>query len=552
MAISDLTDNGNADLVVSNEARGTVSVLLGNGNGTFQAQQTFATGNNPDSVAIGDLSGDGIPDLVVANSHGESVSVLLGNGNGTFQAQQTFPTGIFPHSVAIADLSGDGIPDLVVANGIGNVNVLLGNGNGTFHAQQTFAAGNSPISVAVGDLNGDGKPDLVVANQGGGVSVLLGNGNGTFQAQQTFATGTNPISVAIGDVNGDGNPDLVVPNHNSNNVSVLLGNGNGTFQPQQTFAASAYPGGVVLADLNGDGKLDIANGSEAFYVSVLLNAANGNFTGQVYNVDSLLAPLVQSINRTNPASPATNASTVTFTVTLSQAVPGLVASDFQLVVGGLVGVTLTQLTPLSASVYTVTVSGITGNGTLGLNCFTFTGQAYTINTVAPFVQSINRNVPTGPVTDASTVSYTVTFSEAVTGVGAADFQLALSGTLATTLTQVTPVSGSVYTVTISGITGNGTLGLDLVDNGSIHDLAGNALTQQNAAPAFQAQQTVATGFAPNSFALGDLTGDGKADLVFVSHNSATLNVLLGNGNGTFQTQQGFATGSNPYAVAVAM
>ena len=102
----------------------------------------------------------------------------------------------------------------------------------------------------------------------------------------------------------------------------------------------------------------------------------------------------------------------------------------------------------------------------------------------PYVESINRTSPAGPVTNASSVSYTVTFSEAVTGVDATDFQLALGGTATGTVSQVTPVSGSVYTVTVSGVTGNGTLGLNLVDNGSIHDLAGDPLTQQNAPAAF--------------------------------------------------------------------
>src|SRR5579862_6232975 len=93
--------------------------------------------------------------------------------------------------------------------------------------------------------------------------------------------------------------------------------------------------------------------------------------------------------------------------------------------------------------------------------------------IFPFVQSINRSVPAGPITNAATVAYTVLFSEPVTGVDPTDFKLAATGTVGSTLTQVTPVSGSVYTVTVSGITGNGTLGLNLVDNGSIRDVAGD-------------------------------------------------------------------------------
>ena len=142
---------------------------------------------------------------------------------------------------------------------------------------------------------------------------------------------------------------------------------------------------------------------------------------------------------------------------------------------------MSQITPLSGSVYTVTVSGITGDGTLGLNCVNFSGQVYVIDRIPPYVESINRTSPAGPVTNVASVTYTVTFSEAVTGVDPADFQPALGGTAAGTVSQVTAVDGSIYVVTVSGITGNGTLGLNLVDNGSIADLAGNHLTQQSSA-----------------------------------------------------------------------
>ena len=211
-----------------------MSVLLGNGNGIFQAAQTFAAGKNPRSVALADINGDGKADLVVANENGNTLSVLLGNGNGSFQTQQTFATGNIPVAVAVCDVNGDGILDLIAADLRDNtVSLLLGNGNGTFQAQQTFATGKYPASVAVSDLNGDGKLDLIVTNElNNTVSVLLGNGNGTFQTQQTFATGRFPLSVAMSDVNGDGRPDLVVANLNSRALSVLLNSANGDFTGQ--------------------------------------------------------------------------------------------------------------------------------------------------------------------------------------------------------------------------------------------------------------------------------------------------------------------------------
>ena len=174
----------------------------------------------------------------------------------------------------------------------------------------------------------------------------------------------------------------------------------------------------------------------------------------------------------------------------------------------------------------------------------FVGQTYTIDRTSPLVESIDRGTPFTSLTNGTSVSFTVTFSEAVTGVGPADFQVVQTGTVGTALTQVSPVSASVYTVTISGITGTGTLGLNLIDNGRIQDPAGDLLNPPSAPAAFQTQQTFATGYSP----------------IFGGHRrcqrrrhtrprrgqscSQSVGVLLGNGNGTFQAEQTFATGNS--------
>jgi hypothetical protein len=158
---------------------------------------------------------------------GGSVAVMLGNGDGTFQSAVTYASGgQTPLSVVVADVNGDDKPDLLVVNRCGNngclndslASVLLGNGDGTFQAAVTYdTAGLFPTSLAVGDVNRDGKPDLLVANAcadsncDGSVAVLLGNGDGTFQAGVTYRTGgSEAFSVAVADVNGDANPDLLV------------------------------------------------------------------------------------------------------------------------------------------------------------------------------------------------------------------------------------------------------------------------------------------------------------------------------------------------------
>src|SRR2546426_815427 len=169
--IADLNGDGRLDMAVANLYSSTVSVLLGNGDGTF-GPKTDYTGSS--SVAIGDVSADGWPDLVTTNYSsggfglGNTVSVMLGNGDGTFGPSTNFGTGTGPQKVAIADLNADGRLDLVVANyeqNSGNtVSVLLGNGDGTFGPKTDFPTGTGPYFVAIGDLNADGRPDLAVAN----------------------------------------------------------------------------------------------------------------------------------------------------------------------------------------------------------------------------------------------------------------------------------------------------------------------------------------------------------------------------------------------------
>ncbi|MGQ0571731.1 MAG: FG-GAP repeat domain-containing protein, partial [Armatimonadota bacterium] len=244
----------------------TTTLSAGSGPVIFKpaAGSPFAAGNIPNSVALGDVNGDGRADLAVANSNSNNVSMLLGNGDGSFRAAVNFAAGDFPSSVAIGDVSGDGRPDLAVANiNSGNVSVLLGNGNGSFQPAVNFAADGSPFSVAIGDVNRDGWPDLAVTIFRGNVRVLLGKGDGTFQPAVHVAAGAAGASVAIGDLNRDGRPDLALAHFaftsfGSDGVSVLLGNGDGSFQSAVSFAVGDSPRSVAIGDVNRDGRPDLA------------------------------------------------------------------------------------------------------------------------------------------------------------------------------------------------------------------------------------------------------------------------------------------------------
>jgi hypothetical protein len=291
-AVGDFNGDGKLDLAVANEGSNNVSILLGKGDGTFQAAVDYGAGSNPSSVAVGDFRDDGKLDLVVANDGSDNVSILLGNGDGTFQAAVNYGVGSAPTSVAVGDFNGDGKLDLAVVNELSNnFSILLGNGDGTFQAAVNYGAGLSLFSVAVGDFNGDGKLDLAVASGGSDyVSVLLGNGDGTFKTAVQYVAGLEPISVAVADFNGDGKLDLAVANYESNNVSILLGKGDGTFQAAVDYGIGtenypATPGSVAVGDFNGDGKLDLVVGGvesdNVSVVSVLLGNGDGTFQAAV-------------------------------------------------------------------------------------------------------------------------------------------------------------------------------------------------------------------------------------------------------------------------------
>jgi hypothetical protein len=289
---ADFNGDGKSDLAVANSGDNTVSILLGNGGGTFTAQQPkLATGSVPYSLTAGDFNGDGKLDLAVtnfANGMPSTVSIFLGNGDGTFQAPATYAVGTGPISVITGDFNGDSKLDLAVANqNDHSVSILLGNGDGSFQAHVDYPAGTSDVAaVAFGDFNGDGKLDLALTNPSSDtVSVLLGNGDGTFQAPVAYPTGTSgdhPIAVSAVDLNGDGKLDLAVTNLNAKTVAILLGNGNGTFQPKVSYpttnGASIGPTAMTTGDFNGDGKIDLAISDQGDNsVSILLGNGDGTF-----------------------------------------------------------------------------------------------------------------------------------------------------------------------------------------------------------------------------------------------------------------------------------
>jgi autotransporter-associated beta strand protein len=293
----DFNGDGTQDLVV-NSGSDSLSLLLGNGDGTFRSAPPISLSFNPLALAAGHFHDPNILDLAVAGADSH-VYVLLGNGDGTFQAPVSYTAGVGPTAIVAADLNGDGSDDLVVLNQYSrDVSILYANGDGTFQSAVTFGTFlfNGPTAVAVADLNGDQRPDVVVVESNGFVSqvhVFLADhlddaGHVVYRhdAMDDYPVNCASIyNVAIG--NFSGQIDVLLVCYNRGAVAVLRGHGDGTFIGNPTFIPVGYQpgglgsGGVVIGDFDGDGALDVAvtatNASNLRGVSVLYGDGIGGF-----------------------------------------------------------------------------------------------------------------------------------------------------------------------------------------------------------------------------------------------------------------------------------
>lgn len=293
VAAADFNGDGIPDLAISNSNSGgtLLSILLGNGDGTFTATTASPTvGLYPDSIVVADFNADGVPDLALTSVDQSVVTILLGNGDGTFKSSPNLSTVSIPQSVATGDFNGDGIADLAVVNA-NSVLIFLGNGDGTFTVSPTNSStGMSAITVAAGDFNGDGIPDLAVVNScgpsypcnnaHGTVTILIGKGDGTFTtALASPVAGPSPVGLVVADFNGDGKLDLAVSNYGNDSVgaaTIFLGNGDGTFQTGVNLAQGLDPRQLVVGDFNCDGIPDLAI---AYFWSRTMTIVPGNRDG---------------------------------------------------------------------------------------------------------------------------------------------------------------------------------------------------------------------------------------------------------------------------------
>jgi uncharacterized repeat protein (TIGR02543 family) len=455
LAIGDLNGDGHPDVMIANSqaTAGSVSVLLGSASGTLGTEHDYASGSYPSGVVLADFNGDGKLDAAVVNSGNTesatdtgNISVLIGNGDGSFKTPASYSAGSQrPLSLVAADFNGDGKPDLAVATEQvlfsdpfvqGNVTILLNNGDGTFKTGSTLAAGPAPfqeLAVAAGDVNGDGKIDLAVLdyNQNtstNNIAIFLGNGDGTFRTGPvTTSMQGELLYLSLSDVNGDGLLDLTASD--GYDAAYLLGNGDGTFQSEQHIIFTGpSPNAVASTNFNGDGQPDLVFTDQGGYLVTLANAfprlavapetpvlapsQTQQFTVTGYFGTSTAVTWALENQDGTPSTAGTISTSGLYTaptaITTQQTVNVIATSVSSANYTASAAITLSPPVQL-----TITASPAAGGTVTPAN-----GSSYASGTVVPITATANSGYQftgwTGPVASASSASTTVTMSAAET------------------------------------------------------------------------------------------------------------------------------------------
>jgi Ca2+-binding RTX toxin-like protein len=573
---ADLDNSGTLDLVTA-DGDGTITVLPGNGQGAFQSPREI----NADSGALygittNDFNGDGNTDIAVSSYN--HVTLLLGNGDLTFQAPLSYHVSYAANSVVSADFNGDGMPDLAASATSGYVSVLLNtNGSHNFNSPQTIAAnGNGPDAVAVADLTDNDIADLVVANYNSNeVSVFLGNGDGTFQAPVTFPVSCGPTAILVGDFNNDGIPDIATLSASTGEVSVLIGNGNGTFKPA-IYSYDGYspvsdsPQALAEGDFNHDGKTDlVVAGGYDDQIIVLTGDGAGHFTANTDQsilgtcVDGCVTGDISSVAVGDlnadgfPDIVATDSYNNQVDVLLNNGSGGFPTfnsyatgySPVAVAIGDLTNNGKQDIVTANSFGASVTVLLNNGDGTFGTPHSFPDFDGYYPTDIA--ISDINGDgnadiITTNSFNDAAPQSFVVRPNFRGEYVYGNKVNLLL-GNGDGTFTQVGDITVGNDPTSLAVADVNGDAKPDIITTNYNDNTISIVLNNfpGNFKHTFGDPTYQPTGSEPYFVTSADLNGDGNQDLIVANYGAGTIQVMLGNGNGTFMPGQVYTVGTGP-------
>jgi hypothetical protein len=565
-AVTDVNHDGKLDVIVSNQ-NGVIAVVLGNGDGSFQAPKNIATlpaGSFP--ILSADLNRDGNPDLVVLETAKSSVLLYLGRGDGSFDAPRTVFVGNSPAFMVAGDLNGDQKTDLIFNATVTNTNqyppygftYLLGNGNGGFSSPVTLMSsyGTGRGVLAAGDVNNDGHLDVITSDGNGSAQVFLGNGNGSFTEQNPFPDGASGMGgesqLLLADLYGHGKLDLVVGNYGSQGypgpLFVLQGNGDGTFGNPTSLKAGFFPTYVAAADMNGDGRLDlvVAN-TVSSSVTVLINHGAGKFTSSANNYATPFLESNLSLDAVgllgvgdfnNDGKPDVEVASISGVDVLMNLGRGVLRAPASVEIGLLTAqmfaadlngdghpdLALATLGPNGIDGGIDVLAGH-GDGTLTITPYAFPGDLFIGNPIGGDFNGDGK-------------------------IGVAAFGYGSGGILQTyNMGNFTSSSGPtvempnqpIY-VCAGDFNRDGYSDYAALDGNEV-DIYLNRHDGTYSGPV-----TYQLGANPLFILTRDLNHDGKLDLIAVNHDSNDVSILLGKGDGTFGAAVNYPAGTNPMVV----
>jgi len=563
IVVADFNGDGFPDLAVGDDggqvAPGAVWILVNNGDGTFKPAVKTTVKDGPYHLFAADFNGDGKIDIATANDQvAAEINVLFGKGDGTFQSPITLTGLQGAGSLVAADFQGTGRADIAVLDYLANaIVVFTANANGTFQPAQSFPGGNGAGYLIYADLNNDGIPDLAAAyTNANSVQFLINNGAGGFTVSPPYVIGAEPSSMAV--LNLGGPIALLSGDNITGNALVQLGPGDGTLHAPQYIYTGVNPTAVATGDVNGDGKDDavvLEPGANSAYL--LLNSGNGTFASPVTSsVPSPKAAALVALTKGGKpdlviASGSGNIEVLPnngsggfgapLAFSTGTSAVGLAIADFN-------GDGNPDVAVADGGSFTAGVSVLMGNGqgSLGTAATYLTGQS-------------GNAIATADLNSDGHPDLIVGTSNPVGG-GAQGYPLALTVLMNKgngTFTALAPIYTIPATAEFNGIfqiltgdfNGDGKMDVAVLQQNQYPQIQ---ILLGNGDGTFRTGQLLTTEFGANAAVVADMNGDGYLDLV-VGHCCGETDdtYLLGNGDGTFQAEVDFPAGASPQGLAVA-